>query len=184
MIKSLWKITFTVQVAPRQNEVITLLDYGDRCEAEPDITISQGNATSEAIFQTHASHLPLGTAAAELSWTRYREVLTNAAARSIGLHEQTTYPWGLTGKITIAIQNGLTIDYARSALLSMQPSYPLISQYGAIQFAYTAALGKPTVVAGNIANLYLPPNPYLFWFEENFPWDSPGLWEENDLRPA
>jgi hypothetical protein len=184
MIQSLWKITFTVLVTghARNNEVITLLDFGELCEEEPALELSQGNAVYEAMFQAFAANNPLGASTINLNWSRYREVLTNAAARSIGMYEQSTYPWGLNGKITIAVQGGLTIDYARSALLSMTPKYPLVSQYGSIHMDYTAALGKPTVVAGNTSLLYLLPNPYLFWFEEALPWTEEATWQTNNLR--
>ena len=148
MIKSLWRIRFTVIQSghARNGEVVTLLDFGDRCDDDPAIEPTQGNAASAAIFQGNTSNFPLGAVTLNLSWTRYREAATNAAARNTALAEISGFPWGLQGKITIAIEGGSTIDYARSAVLTMSPTYPKKSDVGAIHFTYTAALGKPTTL--------------------------------------
>lgn len=181
MICSLWKIEFIVTTGPRAGEVIVLLDYTDRCEKEPEIGAQQANAASAAIFLPFGSNYALGGMQTPASWSRYRKFRTNHAARSASLYEELNFPWGAQGTMRVAISGGLTIEYTRSVLLAMVPSYPLIAQFGASLIVYRAQLGKGTVTAGDLGDLYLPVSPYRLWEEETFVWNDSGSWNDNIL---
>lgn len=133
-IKSLWKITWV----PTSGTALTLLDLGDLTTAEPARSAQQNNAETSALFLADANNIPLGGTSRSFSWNRVRSI---ADPRSKAMEDEALFPWGTTGKIRVEVQDGIIVNYERSAVLGVSPSYQL-SPTRLIQ-AYDARLGKP-----------------------------------------
>ena len=140
MIKSIWRITFTPLTGRRAGEAILLLDFDELMEAEPALPISQGVAESVPLFSPFGHAFALGGAKTTATWTRRREVET--MPRSIAMREVYEFPWGHSGRITVWIAGGETWAWDRSALESIEPSYPLQPDKLLLQQKFQARCGK------------------------------------------
>lgn len=146
MICSIWKIEFL----PTSGAPVVLLDYGDIMEGEPEFETAQSNASSSPIFHAYGSNFALGGAQNPSSWSRRRSYTSNATARTVGMLERQSFPWGQQGSIRVSIENGTVWDYAKSTLLSMTASYPTSARGGRLMMIYRAQLGKPKFTAGQL----------------------------------
>lgn len=147
MIKSIWRITFTPLTGTRAGEAILLLDFDELMEAEPTLPISQGVAESVPLFSPFGHAFALGGAKTTASWTRRRD-LPGALPRTQAMLDAFLFPWGHSGTLTVAIQDGATWAWSRSAVESITPTYPLATGASTLQQAFNARCGVMFLVAG------------------------------------
>jgi len=147
MIRSVWKISFLVSSGPRAGEAIVLLDHGDDMEAEPKLPVSQGVATSAPIFSPFGHAFALGSALHTATWSR-RRTLTTALPRTQALMDAYRFPWGDQGRLRAQLLDGATWEWDRSAVESIEPSYPPHSRRSYLLQAYSAKCGPLRLVAG------------------------------------
>ncbi len=133
-ITSIWKISWI----PTSGSTLILLDLGDLTTSEPTRSAQQNNAETGAIFVPDASNIPLGGTSRSFSWNRVR---STSDPRSLAMQDEALFPWGTTGKIRVEVKDGIIINYERSAVLGISPSYVLAPDR-LIQ-AFDARLGKP-----------------------------------------
>jgi hypothetical protein len=175
MIKSLWRITFTPSTGPRAGEEIVLLDHGDLMEAEPTLPAAQNVAQTSPLFSPWGHTAAMGGAKTSAAWTRRR--LLASLPRTQAMLDQLTFPWGDSGTLKVAILDGATFAWDRSAVQEITPTFPELPGAFLLQ-TYTASCGPMRLVAGPLPEglqalwPLLLPGTCQDWENINTDWDD------------
>ncbi len=164
-----------VSSGSRAGDEFVLLDFGDLMEKEPQLPVSQGVTTSAPIFSPFGHAFALGAALHTATWSRQR-MLDRALPRTQALMDAYRFPWGDQGRLRAQLLDGATWEWDRSAVESIEPSYPPHSRRSYLLQAYSAKCGPMRLIAGPLPTGteaiwdFLVPSVCPNWEDVTTPW--------------